>query len=324
MSDPLVSILIPAYNAAPWLDATIQSALAQTWSKIEVIVVDDGSKDESASVARRHESARVKVIESENQGSSAARNLALSAAQGAFIQYLDADDLLSADKVESQMQLVPSAPESALITCPIVYFDDGTAPESGRRDPNLPYASDCDSPVEFLLRLFGERGRGGMIQTSQWLTPRPVADKAGPWDEGVSVDNDGEYFARIVLASSGVRYCARGCVFYRKHPGDSSLSAAWSNSEAKVRSGIKAVDVKAARLLGLTARERVSNALAKSYLDWAWMAYPKFPEASNDALAKARALAGADVVPVLSAKGRTLQRLVGWKRARQLQSWWHS
>ena len=103
---PLVSILIPAYNAEQWLAETLQSALAQTWQNKEIIVVNDGSTDCSASVARQFESCGVKVISQENKGASAARNRAFQEAKGDFIQYLDADDLLAPDKIERQVQLL--------------------------------------------------------------------------------------------------------------------------------------------------------------------------------------------------------------------------
>jgi len=100
----LVSILIPAYNAQEFLAATITSALGQTWARKEVIIVNDGSRDETLDVARRFESASVKVITHENQGAAATRNKALSLAQGEFIQWLDADDLLGSNKITCQME----------------------------------------------------------------------------------------------------------------------------------------------------------------------------------------------------------------------------
>src|SRR5689334_12629004 len=92
---PRVSILVPCYNAARWLPATLASALAQTESSIEVIVVDDGSTDESLAVARSYESRGVRVFSQRNAGASAARNRAMREARGEFLQFLDADDLLS-------------------------------------------------------------------------------------------------------------------------------------------------------------------------------------------------------------------------------------
>ncbi len=101
---PLVSILIPAYNAQPWLADTIRSALAQTWPRKEIIVVDDGSRDQTLSIARQFSLKNVYVSTQENRGPSAARNRALALSQGDYIQWLDADDLLAPDKISKQME----------------------------------------------------------------------------------------------------------------------------------------------------------------------------------------------------------------------------
>ena len=100
----LVSILIPCYNADKWLKETIESALSQTWSNKEIIIVDDGSTDNSLQIAKQFESNIVKVISQVNKGATAARNKAFEYARGDYIQWLDADDLLAPDKIEKQMR----------------------------------------------------------------------------------------------------------------------------------------------------------------------------------------------------------------------------
>ncbi len=99
---PLVSVLIPAYNAQEWIADTIRSALSQTWSRIEIIVVDDGSRDQTLSIAQQFETLGVLVISQKNQGASAARNHAFALSHGDYIQWLDADDLLAPDKIARQ------------------------------------------------------------------------------------------------------------------------------------------------------------------------------------------------------------------------------
>jgi glycosyltransferase involved in cell wall biosynthesis len=101
---PLVSILIPAYNAERSVGATLKSALGQTWSRKEIIVVDDGSRDQTLTVARAFASAELKVVPQENQGAAAARNKAFSLCQGDYVQWLDADDLLAPDKISRQLE----------------------------------------------------------------------------------------------------------------------------------------------------------------------------------------------------------------------------
>src|SRR6201997_4866325 len=103
---PLVSILIPAYNAEEWIADTVQSAIGQTWARKEIIVVDDGSRDRTAEVARRFASKEIAVVSVENQGAAAARNHALRLSQGDYIQWLDADDLLAPEKIAHQLGAV--------------------------------------------------------------------------------------------------------------------------------------------------------------------------------------------------------------------------
>src|SRR4030095_10262692 len=87
-----------------WIADTIESALAQTWSKKEIIVVDDGSSDQTLQIATQFASKTVRIVTQVNQGASASRNTAFSICQGDYIQWLDADDLLAPDKVERQVR----------------------------------------------------------------------------------------------------------------------------------------------------------------------------------------------------------------------------
>src|SRR6185503_6994740 len=108
--EPLVSILIPAYNAEEWIADTIESALAQTWPRKEIIVVDDGSSDLTLPTAKQFAAKSVQVVTQANQGASVARNTAYSLCQGDYIQWLDADDLLDPDKVEHQVRKLQDCP----------------------------------------------------------------------------------------------------------------------------------------------------------------------------------------------------------------------
>ena len=103
MTAPLVSILMPAYNAEEWIAESLQSAVDQSWQRKEIIVVDDGSRDRTAEVASRFASKDVKVVSTTNQGLSAAVNHAYQLCQGDYIQELDSDDLMSPNKIERQL-----------------------------------------------------------------------------------------------------------------------------------------------------------------------------------------------------------------------------
>jgi O-antigen/teichoic acid export membrane protein/glycosyltransferase involved in cell wall biosynthesis len=212
---PLVSILIPAYNAQEWIADTIQSAIAQTWTRKEIIVVDDGSTDRTAAIARQFEANGVRVVTQENQGAAAARNTACGLSHGDYIQWLDADDLLEPDKIAWQMDaLRKSGSKWTLLSGAWGKFM--YRPWRAKFDPTALW---CDlSSVEWLHRKLEQNI---YMQTATWLVSRELTEAAGPWDTRLLGDDDGEYFCRVLLASEGVRFVREAKVYYRSFGYDS-------------------------------------------------------------------------------------------------------
>ena len=103
---PLVSVIMPAYNSEKYLGKSIESALAQAYEKFELIIVDDGSKDGTKSIVEQYakNDIRIKLLEQANQGVSAARNKGLDTATGEYVAFLDSDDLWDADNLSVMMQ----------------------------------------------------------------------------------------------------------------------------------------------------------------------------------------------------------------------------
>lgn len=310
---PLVSILIPAYQSAPWLRATLESALAQTHSPTEIIVVDDGSMDETAALARACAAdfpGRIQTVTQPNLGASAARNHALRLARGDFIQFLDADDLLSPRKIELQLARLASAPAGAVATCRWGRFEhDPAAARFVDEDVFRDFA-----PVEWLL-LHASRAR--MMHPAAWLVPRAVAENAGPWDESLSLNDDGEYFARVALASSAVAFASEtGAASYYRSSIAGSLSR--RKSPSALRSLHRTGELLHLHLLAAENSPRVHQALADHWQYLAYELYPGAPELSRDAEKRAQALGGSSVAPPLGARARVFARLFGWRLARRL------
>jgi len=317
---PLVSILIPAYNAERWIADTLKSAVGQTWPNKEIIVVDDGSKDGTVALARRFECSGVKVIQQENRGPAAARNRAYRLSQGDYIQFIDADDLLSPEKITEQIKVLRESPPRMLGICPWTYFQDGADPEQGLAENGWP-AVDTDAPVAWLTDLLGPEGPFGMVPHGAWLTPRAVAEDAGGWDETPPPDEDGEYFARVLLASAGIRRAA-GRFYYRKRPTGGSWS---STRNATLQAGaLYSLERKMQHLLARTSDPRTKRALANRFVQGAVEAYPYFPEITRRALEKAHELGGTDYVPPYGTwKGELFRRVFGWKATRRAQAIYH-
>jgi glycosyltransferase involved in cell wall biosynthesis len=314
---PLVSILIPAYNAQKWIADTLRSAVAQTWGRKEIIVVDDGSRDDTFSVAQRFESRWLKVVRQQNQGASAARNTALSLSQGDYIQWLDADDLLAPDKIARQMELAtadPSMSRHTLISGSWGYF--------WYRDDRAKFISNalwCDlSPVEWLVRKMEQGGplvrEYVFIQTACWLVSRELTEAAGPWDTRLLGDDDGEYFCRVLRATDYVRFVPEAKVYYRRSPNSLSYIG---YSDRKREAQWLSMQFHICCLRSLEESERVRTACVRYLQHWMVVFYPERLDIIKQAEEMARSLGGRLTPPRLSWKYSWIRVIFGWRLAQR-------
>jgi glycosyltransferase involved in cell wall biosynthesis len=309
--EPLVSILIPAHNAQAWIKDTIESALAQTWPRKEIIVVDDGSKDETFNVAQQFASRTVKVFTQKNQGASTARNSAFTACQGDFIQWLDADDLLGPGKVIRQMQAAQRVSPRTLLSsawAPFIYRTSKTQFTASPLWEDL-------APVEWLLRKMGQNLH---MQTSTWLVSRELTETAGPWDTRLTLDDDGEYFCRVLLASEGTHFVPEAKTYYRTS-GFSSLSKV-DGSAKKLESQFLSMQLHIGYLRSLEESPRVYAACLYYLNTWLPYFYPERMDIVEQARELARSLGGGTLpIPLLSWKYAWLRALFGWSAAKRAQ-----
>jgi len=308
---PLVSILIPAYNAQRWIADTIQSALAQTWPRKEIIVVDDGSTDQTLSVARRFASRTVSVVAQPNQGASAARNKALELCQGDYIQWLDADDLLSPDKIVRQMDAAQKCgSKRTLISCGWAYFN--YRPGKARFVPTPLW---CDlSPLEWLLRKWEHNLH---MQTATWLVSREVTVATGLWDTRLFRGNDGEYFFRAIMNSDGVHFVPDAKVFYRVS-GFSSLSYI-GFSDKKMEAQFLSMKLQIGYLRTMEDSERIRAACLIFLQNWLSVFYPNRPDIVEQARDLAADLGGKLDIPRLQWKYAWIQPILGYDLAKRAQ-----
>lgn len=304
----LVSILIPAYNAARWIRQTLESALGQTWPKCEVIVVDDESSDDTLRLARAYESASVKVVAQPHGGASVARNTALSFAQGGYIQWLDADDLLAPDKITNQLD----GADRGLDSLTLLSGAYGTFYYSRQRARFRPSALWRDlAPVDWLVTKFME---GAWMHPAVFLVSRKLSDAGGPWNSALSLDDDGEYYARIVAASERVRFVEDARSYYRIG-NFSSLSTGVSTTAC--RSLLTSQMSSIGHLLSLEDSERTRRACVRYLQTWFGLYYPEMDTLVDEAVSRARLLGGELAPPELSWKYALIQTLCGWKTAKK-------
>ena len=186
MTEPLVSVVITAYQAARWLPATLGSVMAQTYRNWEVVLIDDGSTDDTVDRIAPFRS-RIRYVHQPNAGMAAARNAGLALAGGDYIALLDADDLWLPEKLATQVRIARANPESGLIVCDGVLFDDATGKELRAhliRDASLLEATVTLRCHESMIRV------NPVACPAQTLIPRPVLERVGPLGDYQSQDYD--------------------------------------------------------------------------------------------------------------------------------------
>jgi glycosyltransferase involved in cell wall biosynthesis len=206
-SMPLVSIVIPCFNAEAWIGETIVSALAQRSTSLEIVLVDDGSTDASVSLAERMAGDTVRVIRQRRQGVSRARNVGTEAARGEFIQYLDADDLLVADTLVHKVSALQSGADVA--------YGDWTYWERG--------ATGQFQEGEIVRRTVGDRPDIDIFGGKWWplaalLYRRTLVEKMLPWREDLPIIQDARFLLDVALCGGRFVHVGELTARYRVLP----------------------------------------------------------------------------------------------------------
>jgi glycosyltransferase involved in cell wall biosynthesis len=311
MTTPLVSILIPTYNAQEWIGDTIASALAQTWPRKEIIIVDDGSKDNSLDIARRYASKSVHVVSQENQGAAAARNTAFSHSQGDYIQWLDADDLLAVDKIHKQLEIAERLSDPHILLSSswarFMYRQEVAEFKPTQLWQDL-------SSVDWILAKWSHHLH---MQTATWLVSRELTESAGPWNTKLLGDDDGEYFSRVVLRSKGIRFAPDARVYYRV-VGTNRLSYI-GRSNAKLDAQLQSMVLQVAYVRSVEDSPRVRNAIVQYLQTWLPEFYPERPDIVRQLETLASEVGGALQTPQMSWKYAWIDKIFGRVAAKRAQ-----
>jgi hypothetical protein len=199
-----VSVITPCYNGARFLSQTLESALAQSRPALEVLVVDDGSTDDSAAIAESF-GPPVRVIRQANQGESVARNRALSEARGTHVLFLDADDLLEPTALDHLVQAVEGRPGTvALMGC--AWFSE---------NPAAPYAVKLPETETFYPAII----ESNLAPPHCWLAPVELVRRAGGFYADLRWFEDWDLWWRVGLLGVTLTRVPHIGALYRRHPG---------------------------------------------------------------------------------------------------------
>ena len=211
---PCVSVIIPCYNHRDTVAAAIESALNQTFTDREIIVINDGSPDDTAAVLRPYQD-RIRYFEQANAGQAAARNRGIELAQGELLAFLDDDDTWPPDKLAWQVEVLRARPELVL-----VYGEDVRVDEAGQVLPPTPRKG-YKRPGGDVYRDFLE---GCWIASpGQALIRKSALQKVGGFDESIWGSDDWELYMRLARVGS-FHYANRPALNYRVHAASASTN----------------------------------------------------------------------------------------------------
>jgi len=221
---PLVSIIIPVYNSEAYIKATLESCLQQTHANLEIILVNDGSKDDSEKIILEFKDDRIQYYSLENNGPCYARNFGINKARGELFQFLDADDILDISKLENQVaQYLKHGPNYIYSGIMGHIIEDKKTLEKG-----FEFYYTNLKVTEYFREMFSNFGK--YYTTGIWLVPRKLLQKTHGWDKKVLLNNDGEYFSRLILLSEGVIFCP-GAIFYYRRDVPQSVSKKFNSKK---------------------------------------------------------------------------------------------
>jgi glycosyltransferase involved in cell wall biosynthesis len=308
-NDRLVSVIMPSFNAASTIAESITSVLAQTHRQLELIVIDDGSTDGTAVVAAGTGDSRVKVVQTDRNGVSAARNRGLALAQGAFIKYLDSDDTINEVMLERQIARLLDSDDLCLCTSAWGrHF-------ASRPDLQVVEAADWQDldPISFLkLQL----GGGGTMPVMTWLAPRALTDNVGAWPVGAQLYEDTEYLTRLALGARRILFCREARGYYRSGL-TGSLSGKTDYKTLAV--GLERTEHIAGLVLAHEDSPLTRRLLADFFRRYSIRALRTDSALVDRSEALVARYGGSGVLPSGGLPFALLQKLVGWRNAMSLK-----
>lgn len=199
-----ISVIIPAFNQGHYLGEAIQSVIDQTFPDFELVVVDDGSTDNTAQVACSFSDTRVRYIHQENRGLSAARNTGILRSSGEYLTFLDSDDLFVADKLETLLNAMQRDPGLGFVAGQAVLIDENALPLGKVFDTPLP-----ENPVHLLL--------WNPLHVCSVMMRRDWQQKVGLFDESLHAYEDWDMWLRLARAGCRMGWVAHPVSLYRFH-----------------------------------------------------------------------------------------------------------
>lgn len=310
MNDPLVSVIIPAYNSEKYIFESITSVLNQTYSNLEIIIVNDGSTDNTCSIIKSFSDTRIIYIEQANSGQCSASNNGIRNARGEYIKFFDADDVMNERHIELQIQKMANR-TTVICGCEWGRFYNDDYREAIFESEKV--WSDT-KPLTWLKNILQKEG--DMLGAWLWLIPRQLLEKSGNWDERLSLNNDFEFSVRLLLQADELLYTPGAKLYYRT--GGATLSV--SKSKKAFEAAYLSTQLGCSYLLSAENSSLMRLICANRYQKWLYRIYPSYPELCDSIEKEIVKLGGSNLEIGGGVVLKRITTLFGWKVAKKIQN----
>ena len=308
----LISVIIPIYNAEKYLSETLESVINQTYKNWELIVVNDGSTDNSLTILKKFAQTqdKIKIYNIKNSGQCAASNYGIKHSTGDYIKFLDADDIISKNHLELQLNVLKNT-NNCIASCEWGRFYDDNY-KSAQFKPESVW-QDMDS-FDWLKVALSQKT--DMMGAWLWLIPKVVLNKAGFWNEKLTLNNDFDFSIRLLLASKRVKF-AKGAKLYYRSGLQNSLSQEFSINA--INSALLTTELACKNIL-LKENSFITRSLcANRYQMWVYRIYPKYPQMISLFENKIKELGGSNIKIDGGKIFIFLKSILGWKLTKRIQ-----
>lgn len=305
----IVSIIIPLHNAEAYILETLKSCFEQIYTNIEVIVVENGSSDNSWEFLNTIADTRLQCYQIDIANASAARNFGYKKATGDYIMFLDADDIVSKTKINKQLRVLENLEEGWIASCAWGKFTNSIEQACFIQQDTWR----IKDPVQWCITSWNG---GGMMIPGCWLIPKAVIEKAGLWNENLSLHDDGEFMCRVLLASKGNMFVENTVVYYRQQ--SSSLSRDHTSKKA-AESALLVYKSYKKEILKFQDSKLTRQALARNFSRFIYEYYPAHAQLIKESYSEINEL-GVKPPLVGSTFFKLIQRILGFTLAIGLTS----
>lgn len=307
---PLISVCIPAYNCEKYVGEAIRSVLNQSYSSLEVIVINDGSTDDTLNHIFNIKDERVKCITTTNKGAAAARNLAFENSKGEYLIFFDADDLLPAEFIQKLVTRTSWRNDVIVLSSWGRFYNDDI---STFKKETIPYN---EMRIEDWVNTYWYQGTP-MTAPGRAIIPKQLMEQSGLWNEELSLNDDLEFYTRLFIKADKILFCNDTQLYYRS--GIGGLSG--HKSDEAYRSLYRSISLSIDHVLQKIGDDsQIKQSCANLLQGFIHELYPHHQELVDQAQKQMQKLGTADLKFMAGGITKIMVSFLGWKLTKRLKS----